>query len=374
MQNIPLFKILWDDDDLAEVERAITAGSHWAIGPNVSKFENRLAEFVGTDFCTVFNSGTSALHSTLLAMHIGSGDEVIVPSFTFIATANAPLFTGAKPIFADIEEETYGLDPEDVKERITQKTKAIIPIHYGGCPCKIGDLREVADDYHLALIEDAAEALGARIGSKRVGGFGDSAVLSFCQNKIITTGEGGAVVTNSKEVDDNSRRIRSHGRSDDGDYFSSNDLTDYLTIGYNFRMSNITAALGLSQLSKIHDIIEMRRQNAEFLTSKLKKEVKDVVPPIPPQGYYHVYQMYSVRAPKKDKLMTVLADRGIATKTYFYPVHLTSFYKNLLKCTCELPITEKVSNEILALPMYPGLTEDEMSYTVDEIKNFYDNE
>lgn len=187
--KIPLFKIYWDKEDIKAVTEAIKGGMNWAVGSNVEKFEKMIAKYIGAKYCVVFNSGTSALHATLLAYGIKEDDEVIVPSFTFIATANAPLFVGAKPVFADIEEETYGLDSEDVKEKITKKTKAIIPIHYGGCPCKIMELREVADDHNLILIEDAAESLGARIGDKKVGTFGDSTMLSFCQNKIITTGD-----------------------------------------------------------------------------------------------------------------------------------------------------------------------------------------
>ena len=166
--KIPLFKIYWDGEDVEVVTEAIKAGMNWAVGPNVEQFEDLIAKYVGTKYTVTFNSGTSALHAALLAHGIKAGDEVIVPSFTFIATANAPLFVGAKPVFADREEETFGLDPEDVKEKITEKTKAIMPIHYGGCACKIRELKEIAEDNNLLLIEDAAESLGARIKNKKV--------------------------------------------------------------------------------------------------------------------------------------------------------------------------------------------------------------
>ena len=198
--NIPLFKMYWDQDDLDSVTNTLSFGMNWAVGPEVTQFEQELSEYIGTKYCLTFNSGTSALHAALLAHGIGNGDEVIVPSFTFIATANAPLFVGARPVFADIEERTLGLDPEDVLEKITPQTKAIIPIHYGGCPCMIRELREIADDHSLILVEDAAEAFGASINGEKVGTFGDSAMLSFCQNKIITTGDGGAMVTESRDL------------------------------------------------------------------------------------------------------------------------------------------------------------------------------
>ena len=370
--KIPLFKIYWDEDDVEEVTESIRAGMNWATGPNLAKFEESIASYVGTEYAVTFNSGTSALHAALLAHGLKNGDEVIVPSFTFIATANAPLFVGAKPVFADIEEETFGLDPDDVKEKITKKTKAIIPIHYGGCPCKIRELKEIAEDHNLILIEDAAESLGARIGDKKVGTFGDSAMLSFCQNKIITTGEGGAIVTDSREMYERLKLLRSHGRLETQDYFSSSEIMDYITLGYNFRMSNITAALGIAQLRKADEIIEMRRKNVEYLAAQLK-DIEDVTTPKTPKDYYNVYQMFTMRisATIRDDLIKYLADKGVMTKVYFPPIHLTDFYKNKLGCINNLPVTEELSSKVLTLPMHPTLTDEEMDYMSDEIKNFF---
>lgn len=370
--KIPLFKIYWDEKDVSRVTEAIKSGANWAIGPNVAKFEEKIASYVGTKYCVALNSGTSALHALLLAHGIKKGDEVIVPSFTFIATANAVLLVGAKPVFADIETETLGLDPEDVEEKITSRTRAILPMHYGGCPCEIKKLEEIAEDHNLLQIEDAAESIGARIGDKRVGTFGDSAILSFCQNKIITTGEGGGVVTGSRQVYEKLKLIRSHGRLETSDYFSSVEIMDYAALGYNFRMSNITAALGISQLEKIDKLIEMRRRNARYLTEGLK-QVKEIAIPIPPKNYYNVYQMYSitVNPERRDELVGYLAQKGIMTKVYFSPVHLTHLYKNELKYACRLPVTEEISKQVLTLPMYPTLTKGEMKYILEEIKNFY---
>jgi len=370
--KIPLFKIYWDEEDVEAVTEVIKSGMNWATGPNVERFEEMITSYVSTEYAVTFNSGTSALHAALLSHEIKQGNEVIVPSFTFIATANAPLFVGAKPVFADIEEETFGLDPEDVKEKITEKTKAIIPIHYGGCPCKIEELSEIAEDYNLFLIEDAAESLGAKIGDENVGTFGDCAILSFCQNKIITTGEGGAIVTNSKELYKKLKLIRSHGRLETSDYFTSTAYMDYITLGYNLRMSNIIASLGMSQLKKVDKIIKMRRKNAKYLTAKLRYEVEDVMPSTSPDGYHHVYQMYSVRVDERDELMKYLANKGIMTKVYFYPSHLTHFYKDILGYECKLPITEKISDHVITLPIYPDLTRDEMDTMVDEINKFYE--
>lgn len=370
--KIPLFKIYWDKEDVRAVSNAIKKGMYWAIGPHIEEFEKGISEYIGTKYSAVFNSGTSALHAVLLAYGIGDGDEVIVPSFTFIATANAPLFVGARPIFADIEDKTYGLNPEDVKEKITAKTKAIIPIHYGGSPCLINELKEIAKDNDLILIEDAAEALGAMVDGKKVGTFGDVALLSFCQNKVITTGEGGAIVTDSKEIHEKLKLVRSHGRLGNESYFTSTKYVDYIDLGYNFRMSNITAALGVAQLKKVDKIIKLRRKNAEYLTKKLAK-VDEVTPPSPPKGYFHVYQMYTIRVKdgRRDALSEYLAKKGIMTKVFFYPVHLTHFYREKLGYKTELPMTEEISKQVLTLPIYPTLTREEMDYIIKAVETFF---
>jgi perosamine synthetase len=369
--KIPLFKICWDDDDIKSVTDSIRSGMNWAVGPKVAELEESLRQYVGAKHCVCFNSGTSALHAALLAHGVGQGKEVIVPSFTFIATANAPLFVGAKPVFADIEESTMGLDPEDVQKKITNKTAAIIPIHFGGCPCKIKELREIAEDRNILLIEDAAEALGAMVDGKSVGTFGNSAMFSFCQNKIVTTGEGGAIVSDSREVIEKLKLIRSHGRNETSDYFSSIEIMDYVTLGYNFRMSNLTAALGVSQMKKADRIIELRRENAKYMTDRIRNETEAILPQNPPDGYYHVYQMYTVRARNRDELMNYLADKGIMTKVYFSPVHLSHFYRNVLGYNDRLPITEKIATQTLALPFYPDIKRDEMNFVIDRIIEFY---
>jgi len=369
--KIPLFKVYWDKEDVKNVTKVISSGMCWAEGQAIEEFEHKIANYIGSKYCLVFNSGTSVLHALLLAYGIKQGDEVIVPSFTFISTANAPLFVGAKPVFADIEEETFGLDPEDVKAKITSKTKAIIPIHYGGCPCRIDQLRKIAQKNKLVLIEDAAESFGAKLKNKKVGTFGSSAMLSFCQNKVITTGEGGAAVTNSRKIYEKLKLIRSHGRSAKNNYFSSTASLEYIALGYNFRMPSFVAALGIAQLKKAGQIVQMRRNNAAYLSAKLSREVKEIMIPCPAKGYFHVYQLYTVRVKKnRDGLMKYLAAKGIMTKIYFAPVHLTHFYKNRLRQKYKLPVTEKISKQVLTLPIYPTLTRKEMDYVVEKIKGF----
>jgi len=373
--KIPLFKIYWDEQDVEMVVGTIRTGMSWATGSNIQEFERMLAGYVGTKYAVVLNSGTSALHAVLVSCDIGEGDEVIVPSFTFIATANAPLFVGARPVFADIEEKTYGLDPKDVEGRITPMTKAIIPVHYGGSPCLIHELERIAERHNLLLIEDAAESLGAAVDGKKVGSFGDCAIFSFCAPKVITTGEGGAVVTDSADVYERLKLVRSHGRAETADYFTTSEYLEYMTLGYNFRMSNITAALGIAQLSKIDKIIQMRKEKAARLTEKLSR-IEGVSLPTSPNGFLHLYQMYTIRVgggkEQRDGLMVYLNKRGIAAKVYFEPVHHTQFYRDKLGYEdLGLPVTERVSQQVLTLPMYPSLTDDEIEYIVDEVSAFF---
>lgn len=372
--NIPLFKIYNSADDIANLTKEIKSGKYWAVGPNINKFENELAEYIDSKYAITLNSGTSALHAILLAYGIGKEDEVIVPSYTFISTANAPLFVGAKPVFADIEEETYGLNPDSILEKITDKTKAIIPVHYAGCPSKVDEIKEIAEDKDILLIEDAAESFGASIDGKNIGTFGESSILSFCQNKIITTGEGGAVCTDSKEVYEKLKLIRSHGRLETADYFTSANLFDYIDLGFNWRMSNLTATLGLTQLNKVDKIIELRKKHSEYLNKNLAKINDKIKVFTPPKGYEHVYQLYTMFVEDRDELLDYLTENGISSKIYFDPVHLSSFYKDKLGYVDKLPVTEEVAKKTITLPMFPDLTMKELDYMINTIDKFYNGD
>ncbi|MHA2346903.1 MAG: DegT/DnrJ/EryC1/StrS family aminotransferase, partial [Candidatus Hodarchaeales archaeon] len=320
--NIPLFKIYSDDQDVEAINKVITSGMNWAIGSEVSTFEQKLAEYIGTRYCAVFNSGTSALHAIMAAYDVRKNDEVIVPSLTFIATANAPLFVQGRPIFADIEEKTLGLAPEDVKEKISSKTKILMPVHYGGCPAQIRALKDIAADHNLLLIEDAAESFGAKQGNQMTGSFGDSGMLSFCQNKVISTGEGGAIVTDSKEIYEKLLLVRSHGRKDDKSYFTDAFSSNYVELGYNLRLSNINAALGVSQINKAETIIRERVRVANYYIEGLKGINELILPYTPPDGR-HVFQLFSIRIKDgfRNELVDFLKRNGISSKVYFFPIH-----------------------------------------------------
>ncbi|MFC1753806.1 DegT/DnrJ/EryC1/StrS family aminotransferase [Thermoproteota archaeon] len=363
--KIPLFRIHWGEEDIKAVEKVISSGMSWCCGKEVAEFENKIAECLGARYCVATNSGCSALHALMLVHGIKEGDEVIVPSFTFIATAYAPLYVGAKPVFADIEPDTLGLDPEDVRKKITSRTKAIIPIHYGGMPCRIKELKQIADEHGLKLIEDNAESFKAEIEGKKAGTFGDS-ILSFCQNKIFTTSEGGAVVTDDKEVYEKVRLLVSYGRVSSGEYFQGGDH-DYKSIGYNWRLSSILAGLGISQLSKVDKMIEMRRKNAKYLNNGLKN-VKYIKTLQEPKNCFAVYQLYTILVEgSRDALLKHLQEKGISTKVYFEPAHKYSVFTGY---SADLPVTEKICSQALTLPMFPDMTEEEMDYIIECVKDF----
>jgi perosamine synthetase len=373
--KIPLYKVLTDKEDIKQVSNVLKRGTDWAIGPEIEKFETSFAEYIGRKYCVAFNSGTSAGHAALIALGIDAKSEVIVPSFTFISTANWPLMVQASPKFADIEMQTYGMDPKDLESKISKKTKAVIPIHYGGLPCKINEIKEISNKNKFYLIEDAAESFGASLNGRKIGSFGTVSIFSFAGNKILTTGEGGALCTDSKELYEKIKLIRSHGRQLHSGYFSSMQDHDYFSLGYNWRMSSITAALGLSQLDKIEKIIDMRRKNAKYYQSKLKN-IKEISLQEELPGFKHVYQFYPILLPNstvRAKLMNFLASKGIMTRVFFKPVHKTMFFSKIGYGSLNLPNTEKISKQILALPMFPTLQKEEINYIIDTITKFFES-
>ena len=372
--KIPLYKVSNDSSEIKAISKVIKRGMDWAIGPEIEEFENKLAKYIGTKYCISFNSGTSAGHAALLSYNLKKNDQVLVPSFSFIATANWPLMANCETKFVDIEEQNYGMDPKKIENSISKKTKIIMPIHYAGLPCKINEIKKIAKQNKIVLIEDAAESIGSKINKQNIGTFGELGIFSFAGNKILTSGEGGAIVTNSKEKFDKLKLIRSHGRKSVDNYFSSIQTPKYVELGYNWRMSSITAAICLSQLDKIEKLINSRRQNAKYYQKKLKKfkEIKIHEEPI---GYKHVYQLYSIQLPSKkirDGLSKFLAKKGIMSKVFFAPIHLTDHFSSYKIKQKKMTNTEKISERILSLPMYPDSRKDEINEIVDTISEFFE--
>ncbi len=350
-----------------EVKRVVEVlRSGWlAYGPIVREFERRFAEFVGVRYALAVTSGTVALKLILQALGLGPGDEVIVPCFTFAATANVVVGVGARPVFADIELETYNLDPDSVVEAITSRTRAIIAVHLYGHPADMKALREIAEDYKLVLIEDAAQAHGARTPLGPVGSLGVAAAFSFYATKNMTTGEGGMVTTDDPVVAHHVELLRNHGQ--EGKY-------NHVAYGENYRMTSIQAAIGLAQLEKLEKMNEARRRNAHYLTSKLSR--LGLVTPIEKPGYRHVYHQYVVRVPPelgvtRDQLAEKLREYGIETAVH-YPRALPDqpFYRALGYPPAQLvcPNAAKAAREVLSLPVHPKLTREDLDYIVECIE------
>ena len=372
--KIPLYKVLNDKEDLKAVNQVIKRGMDWAIGPEIENFEKELAKYVGTKYCVSFNSGTSAGHAALLALKINKKSHILVPSFSFIATANWPLMINAIPKFVDIELESFGIDPIDMNKKISQKTEAVIPVHYAGLPCKINEIKEITKRKKISLVEDAAESLGASVKKQKVGTFGDLAIFSFAGNKVITCGEGGAIVTDSEKISERLKLIRSHGRLKNANYFKTNEVPKYIELGYNWRMSSITAALANSQLQKIEKLIKKRRKNVKYMKQKLKKfqKIKFLEEP---NGTKHVQQLFTISLPSKtsrNKFSKFLTKKRIMTKIFFEPIHTSEFYKKNIDL--KLNNTEMISSKIISLPMFPELTKTEMNYICDSVSEFMEKE
>lgn len=371
-EQVPLFEIDWGREEIQNVVDSVTRGGYWAKGPYVTEFEEAIESYLGVEHAITYNSGTTALVGALKAAGIGEGDEVIVPSFTFIATANAVRLVGADPIFADIESERFGLDPASVRDAITDRTTAILPVHVYGKPFLMDELVAIADDHDLLLIEDAAEAFGARENGTMAGTVGDMAALSFCQNKVVATGEGGAVVTDDDELARCLELYRSHGRAS-SDYFDSTDSGDYVDIGTNVRMADVVAAIGAGQMERVDSIIERRRTVAEMYREALA-DVDGVTTPTDPPNGRHVYQIYTVTfdsSALRQDAIDALSERNISSKVYWDPpVHRTTYYQESSDTTnTHLPSTDDISERVLSLPMHPNLTASEIERVATTLRD-----
>jgi dTDP-4-amino-4,6-dideoxygalactose transaminase len=327
-----------------------------AQGAQVEAFEQALADFCGTKHAIATSSGTTALQTAVLAHGIGPGDEVVTTPFTFIASANAVLFAGAKPVFVDIEEGTYNIDPGLIEAAVTPQTKAILPVHIFGNPCDMEAIMGIAARHGLVVIEDACQAHGASVAGRAVGAFG-TGCFSFYPTKNITTAEGGIITTNDDQLADRARLIRSHGQRQR--YYHE-------TIGYNFRMTEIQAAIGRVQLGKLQQFTAKRRENAAYLTERLE----GVITPYEAPGSHHVYHQYTVRVlDGRDELAAHLRERGIATGIYYpLPVHKQAVYQRL-GYTDHLPVAEKACEQVLSLPVHPALTQQDLDRIVQGVSS-----
>ncbi|MCD6510036.1 MAG: DegT/DnrJ/EryC1/StrS family aminotransferase [Thermoprotei archaeon] len=362
---IPINKPVLGREEIEAVTRVLESGiltnPSPQGGPMVRRFEEVFARFIGVKHAIAVNSGTAALYAALLAAGIGPGDEVIVPAFTFVATANVVLMVGAKPVFVDIDLTTYNIDVEAVRRKITDRTRAIIPVHLYGLPADMDPLMELAEEHDLIVIEDACQAHGSAYKGKKAGSLGHMAAFSFYPSKIITTGEGGMVTTNDDELAEKLRMIRTHGQIKG---------YDTVILGANLRMTEIAAAIGVVQMERISEFLRMRRRNASLLTEKLE-ENEEIILPSEPKEFTHNWYLYTIRVNKhnRDRLLMELRKAGIGTVAYYpTPLHKLPLYARMGYSKEHLPNSEHAAKTVLSLPVHPQVSEEQIAFIAETLK------
>jgi perosamine synthetase len=352
---IPIAKPYIGEEEKKLVLEVLESGM-LAQGPKVNALEKAFQEVCGTKHAIATTSGTTALHVALLAHDIGLGDEVITTPFTFIASANSILFTGAEPVFVDIEEVTFNINPELIEDAITPKTKAILPVHLYGHMCDIEAIMDIADRHDLVVIEDACQAVGATYEAKTAGSFG-TGVFSLYATKNVMSGEGGMITTNSDEIAEKCRLIRSHGMK--VRYY--HDM-----LGYNYRMSDLHAAIGLAQIGRIDELMQKRRENAKYLTENISSVITPKVKP----GYEHVWHQYTIRLDgnrDRDAAIKKLNDAGIGTGIFYpVPAHQQDYMRDIVG-DITLPVSEKMAKQVISLPVHPLVSQEDLEKIVTEV-------
>lgn len=363
--NLPISEPSLKGNELKYISECILTGWISSAGKFVHQFENMFSKYCGTKYGISSSSGTTALHLSLEAIGLGPGDEVIVPSLTFISTANAVVFTGATPVFADSEKTTWNINPAIIEQLITEKTKAIIPVHLYGHPADMDPILQISQKYGLFVIEDAAEAHGAMYKNKRVGSLGDIGIFSFYGNKTITTGEGGMVVTNNEEIADKIRILRDHGMDPKRKYIHS-------VLGYNYRMTNMQAAIGVAQMERIDQIIDQKRFNAKLYREKLSGIPGIILPP--DESWAHnIYWLFSIIIEQEKygmsatELKAKLREMQIETRPLFPPVHQQPIY---MSRDC-LPVCQYLACNGLSLPSSVNLKEKDIIRVVNAIEKIH---
>lgn len=333
--------------EVFEMLTEILESSHYILGPKVSELEKKISDYHGVAAAIGVASGTDALHLSLDALGIGEGDEVITTPFTFFATAEAVIYTGATPVFVDAEPDTLNIDVSLIEKKITKKTKAIIPVHIFGHPADMAEINKLARKHNLKVIEDCAQAFGAAINNKKVGSFGDAGCFSFYPSKNLGAyGDGGMITLNDSVIANTIKKLRNHG---------SGGAYKHESVGFNSRLDEIQAGILLIKLKRIDEYNSKRRQNAALYNKFLSGNVKC---PKEKNGCYHVYHQYTIMSPERDKLQNKLKDNGISSVVYYpIPLHLQEALSFLEYKEGDFPVAEKAAREVLSLPMYPGLEE-----------------
>lgn len=369
---LPYNQASLNSKEINEVSDSISSG--WlTMGPKVKRFEESFAKYIGIKHALAVNSCTSALQLALLAHKIGPGDEVLVPSLTFVSSVNVVLHVGARPVFVDIKESNLNIDPEDIKKKITHKTKAILAVHYGGSSADLDEINKIAKQSKLVVIEDAAHAVGSKYRGKKIGNHGNTACFSFYVTKNLTTGEGGMLTTNSDAVADYVSHSRLHGISKDAWKRYSKEGNwryDVVDPGFKFNMTDMQAALGIHQLQKLNGFIKKRQEYAQIYDRALSPHPKiKVIKLIRHQD--HTYHLYPILLTgfSPDQFIKRMSELNIGTSVHFIPVHqFTYFRKNYPVANDDLQVTNTIFEQIVSLPLYPSMTKDDINYVVNATK------
>ncbi|OGK21874.1 polysaccharide biosynthesis protein [Candidatus Roizmanbacteria bacterium RIFCSPHIGHO2_02_FULL_37_13b] len=352
-----------DSGDIKTVSDVLKSGL-LSLGPKYSEFEKLVTHYAKVKYAVAVSSGTAGLHLAVKALGLGLGDEVITSPFSFIASSNCLLYENVKPVFVDIEEDTFNIDPHKIESAITKRTKAILVVHIFGQTADMNPIMAVARKYNLAIIEDACESLGAKYRGKWAGSFGDVGVYAFYPNKQMTTGEGGMLVTKSKRIYQLCNSLRNQGRSENREWLN------HVRLGYNYRMDEMSAALGTTQLKKLDWMIREKRKIAEYYDMKLRS-ISNIITPKIGIGRTHSWFVYVIRILNRNRnqIINKLSKMGIQTKPYIPTIHLQPFMKKMYGFKKnDFPIAEKISSQTLALPFYIGLNKAEITYICDKIK------
>ena len=331
-------------------------------GKFIKEFEDKFCEYTGAKYASAVSNGTVALHLALETLRIGNGDEVIVPTFTYIASVSSIVYTGAEPVFADSLYNTWQVNPDDIRRKITSKTKAIMPVHLYGHACEMDEIMRIAKEHKLFVVEDCAEAFGTEYKGKSAGTFGDLSAFSFYGNKTITTGEGGMVITNDSGLHERVNHLKMHAVSNGKEYWHDE-------IGFNYRMTNICAAIGVAQIEHADKIIEMKIKNAELYNEMLAG--LPVEPLTESDNTVHSYWMYSILTENTDtrnSLRKFLSENGIETRPTFYPVHTMPMFRNKY---LKYPVAEDIAFRGISLPSWPDLKKESIIFICDTIKKFF---
>lgn len=375
MDFIPYGRQCIDDDDINEVVSVLR--SDWiTTGPKIKEFEDALCSYIGCRYCVAVNSGTSALDIAVQSLDLPRGSEIITTPFTFVATSNSILYNGLKPIFADICNDTFNIDPEDIRRKISQNTKAIIYVDYAGQPCDIQAIRKIAEEFDLYLIEDACHAIGAEYRNRKVGNFADLTVFSFHPVKHITTGEGGAVTTDNEELYKRMSLLRSHGIDRDAQERYGPDASwayDMKYLGRNYRMTDFQAALGISQLKKLDKFVARRNEFASKYNSLLR-DIDVITLPVTKDKIRHSWHLYTILLAdsiNRDEFFKYMRNSNIGVNLHYIPVYRHSYYvANFGFNSDNFPMTENVFKRIITLPLYPDMELEQLEYVVEKIREY----